>query len=347
MKNSNPYFKIYSNCIPVKGAKRSIICDLQYGRYLFIPNTLYEILLLVNKNYSINSIKKTFSNTLDVGISSYFNFLVEEEWGFYTSTPNNFPKLDLTWENPSEITNAIIDCNSKSNLDFRKIFKGLEDLGCETIQVRLFWKASSNFIREVCNIYMQHSFTYLEIITSFDSDIGILEYKELFSKILSLRLLVLYASDKNEIIEVDNTVFNKIVKSTDNISSCLGCGVVSKEYFTSNVQHFTEAQKHNTCLNRKISIDVNGNIKNCPSMPNDFGNIESNTLAEVLEKRGFKKFWNINKDQISICKDCEFRYICTDCRAYLSDKKDIYSKPLKCDYNPYTAKWDNSMPVNL
>ncbi|MDR2057516.1 MAG: hypothetical protein LBP83_04405, partial [Dysgonamonadaceae bacterium] len=39
------------------------------------------------------------------------------------------------------------------------------------------------------------------------------------------------------------------------------------------------------------------------------------------------------------CKDCEFRYICTDCRAYLQDSNDIYSQPAKCNYNPYIAKW--------
>ena len=43
--------------------------------------------------------------------------------------------------------------------------------------------------------------------------------------------------------------------------------------------------------------------------------------------------------KIHVCKDCEFRYICTDCRAYIEDPNDILSKPLKCGYNPYTAEW--------
>ncbi len=36
----------------------------------------------------------------------------------------------------------------------------------------------------------------------------------------------------------------------------------------------------------------------------------------------------------------EFRYICTDCRAYTENPEDIYSKPLKCGYNSYTNKWE-------
>ena len=47
------------------------------------------------------------------------------------------------------------------------------------------------------------------------------------------------------------------------------------------------------------------------------------------------------KDAIKICQDCEFRHICTDCRAYLDNPKDLYSHPAKCTYNPYQAKWKN------
>src|SRR5690606_41800509 len=96
---------------------------------------------------------------------------------------------------------------------------------------------------------------------------------------------------------------------------------------------------HNSCLNRKISIDAEGNIKNCPSMSESFGNVQDTSLLEAIEKPGFKKYWNITKDKIHVCKDCEFRYICTDCRAYINDPADILSKPLKCGYNPYTGEW--------
>lgn len=43
----------------------------------------------------------------------------------------------------------------------------------------------------------------------------------------------------------------------------------------------------------------------------------------------------------TVCQDCEFRHICTDCRACLDEPEDIYSKPLKCGYNPYTAEWQD------
>lgn len=74
-------------------------------------------------------------------------------------------------------------------------------------------------------------------------------------------------------------------------------------------------------------------------MQKSYGNIQTTTLEEALNKSGFKDLWSIKKDDIKICQDCEFRHICTDCRAFIDDPNDIYSHPAKCTYNPYQAKW--------
>ena len=45
MKSTDEKFlMLYSNCIPVKGYSRSVICDLQMQNYFFIPNSLYKVL---------------------------------------------------------------------------------------------------------------------------------------------------------------------------------------------------------------------------------------------------------------------------------------------------------------
>ncbi len=87
-------------------------------------------------------------------------------------------------------------------------------------------------------------------------------------------------------------------------------------------------------INQEVAFDD----LNCHSMKESYGNIRDTTLREALEKPDFKKYWNINKDQIKVCRDCEFRYICTDCRAYIEDPENIHSKPLKCGYSPYTCE---------
>lgn len=91
----------------------------------------------------------------------------------------------------------------------------------------------------------------------------------------------------------------------------------------------------NSCLNGKVCIDKYGNIKNCYHEEKIFGNIKVNTLKEVIEKTDFCKKWNINKDCIDVCKDCPYRYMCVDCRYFIEDPANKFSKPSFCKYNPY------------
>jgi len=82
-----------------------------------------------------------------------------------------------------------------------------------------------------------------------------------------------------------------------------------------------------------VGIDIKGNIKNCPTMKTSFGNITDTSIIDVIKQDKFTILWNIKKDDINICKDCELRHICTDCRAF-HDKDVNYEKPFKCNYNP-------------
>ena len=124
------------------------------------------------------------------------------------------------------------------------------------------------------------------------------------------------------------------------ISSPACCGEVHPAYFVTNLETFGEARRYNSCLHRKIAVDARGEIRNCPSLPRSFGNVRDTSLHSALAHRDFAALWSINKDQIEVCKDCEFRYICIDCRAYLTDDRDLYSKPVKCGYDPYAAEWN-------
>ncbi|MEG1485622.1 MAG: SPASM domain-containing protein, partial [Bacteroidales bacterium] len=117
------------------------------------------------------------------------------------------------------------------------------------------------------------------------------------------------------------------------------CGNCSKEYFSTNLNMYLESQFYNNCLNSKISISTKGSIKNCPSMQHEYGNIYSDDLLQVLKNTDLQSFWTITKDNVEICKDCEFRYVCLDCRAIINDTNNKFSKPKNCSYNPYTCSW--------
>ncbi len=171
-----------------------------------------------------------------------------------------------------------------------------------------------------------------------------LKYSELknFYDRYAIDVIVFYGSPSKKLTELNKLgEEDKIALKffSPQISDESHCGIISPAYFSTNTRLFTESQGFNSCLNKKIAVDKKGEIKNCPSMKTSFGNVAHTSLMEVYQKDAFRKIWSISKDDVQKCQDCEFRYICTDCRAYVENPEDNYSAPLKCGYDPYTCEW--------
>lgn len=66
------------------------------------------------------------------------------------------------------------------------------------------------------------------------------------------------------------------------------------------------------------------------------GSLKNNKLKDILDNNIF----NITKDSIEECKECEFRYCCFDCRPD-SLGKSILKKPWYCSYIPEKGEWKN------
>jgi SPASM domain peptide maturase of grasp-with-spasm system len=106
---------------------------------------------------------------------------------------------------------------------------------------------------------------------------------------------------------------------------------------------FFENKLFNGCLNRKVGIDADGRIKNCPSMAASFGNVRDTRLADVVRQDRFQAQWSVTKDGIATCRGCELRYACSDCRAFVEDPQNGDSKPLKCGYDPALGAWTDGI----
>ena len=339
------HFRLFANCIPVKGAKRAIICDLQRGGYDYIPNELLEVIEDC-KNHPLGEVKEAYGTENEQILEEYFEFLLEKEYGFWTDEPTSFPDLNLQWDAPALITNAIIDSDENSQHNFESLFMQLEDMGCKHIQLRFFAEIHPKQLEVVLALTKALKFRSIDLVLAYSPVFDMSYWSKLCQEHLRLNQLIIYNAPHNKAKKVlydqtnEKSVITALIYQKTNIDSHQHCGIINPAYFAIGMELFTEAQKHNSCLNRKIAVDVSGNIKNCPSMLQSFGNAKHTPLQEAVLKKDFKKYWEIHKDQIEICKDCEFRYICTDCRAFTSDHQNLYSKPAKCQYNPYTATWE-------
>ena len=335
-------FKLSSDCIPVKGYTNSIIVDLTRSSYYNIPNDLFNF-IIEQEGKSIFQILPIYGDENRQEIMNYFSFLVENEIIFFTKTPDNFPKIDFTkWYYPSEIYQAIIDVkDSISHLD-EKLFESLNNLNCKFIEIRFFNTITTPTLKKILDYSELKSILGIDIVLKYTSYDDIELMKNLLIQYPRVNKVHVYSSPiKKQIYKNGKNSMCDIILTKEKITSCHDCGVVNSNYFTININSFTKSINYNSCLYGKVSINHNGEIKNCPSLKNSFGNIKNTTLEEATSKKKFKNFWNITKDNIATCKDCEYRYICIDCRAYLEHPDDTYSKPLKCGYDPYTGKWED------
>jgi radical SAM protein with 4Fe4S-binding SPASM domain len=94
---------------------------------------------------------------------------------------------------------------------------------------------------------------------------------------------------------------------------------------------------HN-CFSQKIYISYDLRIFPCVMERGiEYGSLKEEKLSSIINK-----IIPITKNSIKVCKDCEFRYACMDCRPDRIEK-DVYAKPWYCSYDPYKSTWQ---PVN-
>jgi len=331
--NKSKVYKLFSNNFVTDGAKWLSIIDVQRENIFLIPAVFFKI--IVNKNNeSINNIMSLYNSESErENILKLFNYLDENELLNFNNNFEQFPSISRDWDFPSHITNCIIEFSSDNICYFRDLIFSLDELLCQYIEVRVFEPFDISKLISFLNLFEETTITSIDLkieLKNPDHLAEIIKIKQ-NQRIISISVYTQMELDFFNYSEEINIIYSTLQRKS--------CGKISEDYFAPNLNNFLESLKHNSCLNRKVSIDTEGNIKNCPSMKESFGNIKDTTLAEAIEKPGFKKYWDINKDKILVCKDCEFRYICTDCRAYVEDPEDILSKPLKCGYNPYTGEW--------
>lgn len=89
------------------------------------------------------------------------------------------------------------------------------------------------------------------------------------------------------------------------------------------------------CFLRKLYISANLDVFPCAMERRlQHGSLKSNSLKNILSD----KIMGLSKDYIEVCKDCEYRYMCNDCRPD-ANGASYHAKPWFCSYDPYTGEW--------
>lgn len=339
------YFQLFANCLLVKGASRSTICDLQKNEVFILPNEIAEIIERLNNKTSINSIKKEFLEEDIATIDESIEFLINKNFGFYCDLEEFelFPKLDTSYKTANKLNDIIVELDYFDFEKLKKIKHLAATTSCKSVHIVTYFSLNKIKLEVILELFKLKTLSTIEIITKYDSSHDKTLFEGLQKKNPRFKKVILYGSPFSEENRFQVPFFSTI-HLTKEFEDFTFCGNVSQKYFSLNQDKFLESLNFNSCLNQKLAVDRNGNIKNCPALNLSFGNIKNTKIdfisKELLNSEQFANLAAIKKDEINECKTCEFRHVCTDCRAFLSDPKNIYSKPLKCGYNPQTTQWE-------
>ena len=115
---------------------------------------------------------------------------------------------------------------------------------------------------------------------------------------------------------------------------------ISEDHMELDVSKFFYNQDFNPCWGHKIAIDLNGDIKPCLWAATIVGNIHEHNIRELIFSGRFDFYWELTKEKFEVCRDCEYRYSCSDCRvATKMTTGSLLSKTSYCHYNPETGDW--------
>jgi SPASM domain peptide maturase of grasp-with-spasm system len=343
------YIHLLSDCLPVKGAKNSAIYDLSRGNIHSFPTEFFSIFkMMETKTYG--SLKKIAveMNSLEE-FTMFIEFLVGHNMiiAIHESERSLFPNINFdTWDKPCLIQNAIIDLKD-TKLDFENIFNQLDDLECEYVQVRQYnTHYTLEDLGQLLHCSYNKSILGIEFIIPYDTRVKEKDYQTFVKSHPILYSVTVHGAPENKIVyaDLDQQTEGLLRKQISFIEPAIDssdhCGVITRRSLTSpSTSIVSEFKQFNGCLNRKISIDHNGEIRNCPSLKRSYGNISETTLQDAFSAPDFKECWTDAKDTIETCNICEYRYACSDCRAFTQGSQPL-AKPEKCKYDPHTGTWD-------
>lgn len=331
------YFNLFSSCILVNGFVSSSIYDLDNGQIFPIPNQLYSVLERSKKN-TITSIKNYFNRCNDKGIDAYFGLLNEKRIGFYTNTPDEFPVLDLKWESPCEIKNAILEYSNNSNYSLKNAIIQLNGLGCEAIQIRFIEEITLEVMFSNLLPIVNSRIKYLELFLPYSSNTTIEDLKKIRLFDPRITKIIQYNSPGNTTVNIDESYYNSVFFQIKNHIDSNSKEIISPRNMVCNIDTFSEAQTYNVGLNKKISIDNKGFFRNYLNHKASYGNINTTEIINIIQDENFKKKGEINNNSIEKCKICQYRYGCISNSDILS-KDNKYYKQTDCDFNPEKNIW--------
>ena len=286
----------------------------------FVPNEVYE---KINSNDYI--IDKNVEN------EDLIDFLYQKNLIFKTNTSllKNFPDIN----NDIDISYKIITCVIVlSDITSRNLYKlNNEGINGAILQFNII------LTTECSKASLALFVTFMEEneADTFELTLceGFMNSEYLFDLLKPINKILVINNFANLEIKDGTVKTNRFVNPIDMVNLHLALDFLT----------YYESENYHVYFNRKLFIGKNTEIKNVYESSDVHGylkDIENPDIDSIISQVGFKKFWEVKKEDTLVCNVCEFKRFCVDNNTPVPiNNKWKYEK--ECDYNPYISKWKN------
>jgi SPASM domain peptide maturase of grasp-with-spasm system len=337
-------FRLYASCKLVRGGAFSAIYDLE-RRLLFRFDSAYYGLFALAAGDGIRAGDvATMERTARQRCLEAIEFLSEREVGRYMDrvSARYLMPLPEACDPPQGLQSALVDVDAQEP-DWATLAAELDALRCKSLQVRCF----SSLIAPaqaaaILDRFLGSAVVRIELLVKWSPEWETVDWGDVFKPYANLLAVRVHSAPAARTVPPQSQPFLRgrlISYFTEEIAGADQCGAITEGSLSiPSVGAYAELRSFNGCLNRKLSIRADGQICNCPSLKRSFGT-DLTQMKQIVSSPDFQRPWHLGKDRIEVCSGCEFRYVCTDCRAHL-DSDESLKKPARCGYDPATGVWN-------
>ncbi|MFD2286323.1 hypothetical protein GJU39_00180 [Pedobacter petrophilus] len=301
MINKGSHLILYSHNQNVRGDERSVIYNFKKGTLCFIPNSLNDLLEEFSSR-PVAAVRAELEGEDCETFDEYVSYLRENQLAFYTDEPHAFPRMDKAYFVPEHISNCVLEFNLEA--DYTNFSWQLDETLCKNLEIRV--PGDHNILIKLDVFLTGLSTSTLRSIAIYLEDYKGLEIsalKQLYQNYPKIdKIIILGYQGKVPNIESEDISF-----FAEEPSSVYSRPFPLDKYLV-NRKFFLLSSNHHPYFFKRIEIDHIGNVKNCLLHQESFGNIFEQPLGEIIEKKEFRKWWDISNDNIEDFKDNELRY---------------------------------------
>lgn len=304
LSGNNPIYRLHTQCRITSGPVRSTLIDLDRRKYETIPNGMFTLLQLLERAYPIHwsKVAEQYQTEDREVLEQYRQWLVARDYihEVLEGTIDNWPLLPMAHDMPNALQDGIIDLSKDGDYSLLPVIRQFEKAGCKSLHIRDFdgfrlpelcstLAAMSRSI--ICNMHL--------LLHASQYAIAIAEKLAAHTHVSSI---LYHGCDQEQLNAVTQLSLAGVHAVKQHVQDEGCCGRITPDTFTVNHQFLSASGRKNTCLDRKLSIDRFGNVKNCPSMKQTWARADGFDILSVLKSDELRSSWAVSKDKDDTCQ---------------------------------------------